>query len=173
MAGTLTRVAVTAPATLTHQFVVGETATAATGTVTVAVTDAAGNAVSSGNATLSGVTYSYALAGQPLLNQLKVAWTGMFSGSSVTETDYAEIVGGFFFDLARARSSDASLSDTVKYPTANLVTARQEVEDECEMICDRAFVPRYRRAVLDGSGTADLLLTDTALARVLWRLSSW
>ncbi len=29
---------------------------------------------------------------------------------------------------------------------------------ECEQICQRAFLPRYRRLVLDGNGTNDLIL---------------
>jgi hypothetical protein len=78
----------------------------------------------------------------------------------VVETDLVEIVGGFFFTLAEARTSDASLADATKYPTEALARARLETEVECESICGRAFVPRYGRAVLDGSGTSELLLPD-------------
>lgn len=160
--GTLTRVAKSAPATLTHTFVVDETPTDAAAGVTVTITDANGTAVVTAAATVHGATgvYTYAMAGQALLARYSVAWTGTFSGSVVTETDYVEIVGGFFFNLADARGSDSSLTDTVKFPIASLKSTRQEVEDEVEMICDRAFVPRYRRAVLDGSGSPDVLLTD-------------
>jgi hypothetical protein len=163
--GTVTRVARSAPATLTHTFVVGETPTDAAGSVTVAITDAGGNAVASGTAAhgTAGV-YTYAMAGQAALARYTVTWTGTFSGSALTETDYVEIVGGFFFNLADARASDPSLADDARYPTAALASSRQEVEDECEMICDRSFVPRYHRAVLDGSGSPDLLLTDYAWA---------
>jgi len=159
--GTLTRVARTAPEALTHTFVIGETPTDAAGSVTVTITDANGILVASGTA-VHGVTgtYTYVMAGQPLLASYSVAWTGTFSGSVVTEVDYVEIVGGFFFNLADARGSDTSLADDTKWSTTALKSSRQEVEDECEMICDRAFVPRYHRAVLDGSGSPDLLLTD-------------
>jgi hypothetical protein len=164
---TVTRVAKTAPATLSHTFVVGETVTDPTGqTATVAIVDANGTTVVASTAatrTSAGV-FTYALAGQPQLARYTANWTGTFSGSAMAETDYVEIAGGFFFNLADARASDSSLADATKYPLAALTTARQEVEDECEQICDRAFVPRYRRAVLDGSGTADLLLTDYAWA---------
>jgi hypothetical protein len=171
VAGELTRVARTAPATLTHTFVVGEHATDVTsGSVTLATTDPSGVAVpaASGTATTAGAgtgTYTFLMPGQPQLTRLATAWTGTFSGSAVTEVDYLEIVGGFFFDLARARGSDDSITDMSRYSTLMLATRRQEVEDECEMICDRAFVPRYRRAILDGSGTPDLLLTDDAWAK--------
>lgn len=160
--GTLTRVAQSAPATLTHTFVVGETPTDAAGAVTVTITDANGSVVVNAAAATHGSTgvYTYAMAGQAALARYAVAWTGTFSGSAVTETDYVEIVGGFFFNLADARGSDSSLADATRFSTAALASARQEVEDEVEMICDRAFVPRYRRAVLDGSGNPDMLLTD-------------
>lgn len=160
--GTLTRVAKSAPATLTHTFVVGETPTDAAGSVTVTITDLNGTVVIAAATATHGTTgqYTYALAGQALLTRYTVAWTGTFTGSAVTETDYLEIVGGFFFNLADARDSDSSLKDGARFTTAMLASSRQEVEDEVEMICDRAFVPRYRRAILDGSGSPDILLTD-------------
>lgn len=170
MAGELTRVARTAPATLSHTFVVGETATDPTGTPTLATTDANGSAVGavSGNAAIVGGNtgkVTFAMPGQSTLNRYTLAWTGAVSGSNVTEVDYLEVVGGFFFDLLRARGAYTELANTTTYPTALLQRRRQEVEDECEMICDRAFVPRYRRAILDGSGTSDLLLTDDVWAK--------
>jgi len=160
--GTTTRVAKSAPATLTHTFVVGETPTDAAGAVTVTLTDLNGTVIVNAATATHGTTgvYTYAMAGQAALSKYSVAWTGTFTGSAVTETDYVEIVGGFFFNLADARSSDPSLSDASRFSTAALTSSRQEVEDEVEMICDRAFVPRYRRAVLDGSGSPDILLTD-------------
>jgi len=160
--GTLTRVAKSAPVTLTHTFVVGETPTVAAGSVTVTITDATGALIVNAATASHGSTgvYTYAMAGQAQLARYSVAWTGMFTGSAVTETDYVEIVGGFWFNLADARNSDPSLADASRFSTAALASSRQEVEDEAEFICDRAFVPRYRRAVLDGSGSPDLLLTD-------------
>lgn len=164
--GTLTRVAKSAPATLAHTFVIGETPAAASAGVTVTITDANGTAVITSAAATPGTTgvYTYAMAGQAALARYTVAWTGTFSSSVVTETDYVEIVGGFFFNLMDARNSDDALKDAGRFSTAMLASSRQEVEDECEMICDRAFVPRYRRAVLDGNGTNAMLLTDAKWA---------
>jgi hypothetical protein len=156
----LTRVARTAAATLEHTFYVGETATDSTTTVTVAITDANGASVDSGNAVSAGASrYTFALEGQAALQVLTVAWTGTISGATVVETDTVEIVGGFFFTLVEGRGSDSSLSDTSKYTTPQLTESRVEVEQECEEICDRAFVPRYGRLVLDGTGTSELMLT--------------
>lgn len=161
----LTRVLRTATFDLTHTFYGsnGETPEDSTTTVTVAITDANGTAVTSGTATAVGGgtgTYRFTLPGQPLLALLTVAWSATIAGAAVVETDQAEIVGGHFFTLAEARASDSSLADTTRYPTVDLVEKRVEVEQECEEICDRAFVPRYRRALLDGSGTDELLLPD-------------
>lgn len=168
MTGPLTtRVAKTAPVTLTHTFVVGETATdPSPATATVTITKADGSAVVTAAAATHGSAgvFTYALAGQSALDRYAVAWTATFSGSAVTETDYLEIVGARYFNLADARASDSTLSDTSKYPLAALEVARLETEAEVEQICDRAFVPSYRRVYLDGSGTSDLLLTDAAWA---------
>lgn len=156
----LTRVAKTSAAVLSHTFRVDETATDSTTTVTYAVTDANGTAVTSGNAThgATGV-YTFALPSQAQLSLLTVAWSATISGASVVEYDQVEVVGGFFFTLAEGRGSDASLADTSKYPTSDLMDKRTEVEQECEAICDRAFVPRYARVVVDGTGHSDLVLT--------------
>lgn len=158
---TLTRVAKTAAATLEHTFYVGETPTDSTTTVTATITDANGDPVTSGNATSAGDgRYTFALPGQAALKLCSVAWAGTIALASVVETDYAEVVGGFFFSLFKGRASDASLNDRNKYPLADLELARTETEVECEYICEQAFVPRYRRVVLDGSGTSDLVLPD-------------
>lgn len=165
----LTRVARTAAATLEHTFEVGESRTDSTATVTVAVTDTNGDAVSSGDATSAGTgtgRYTYTLPGQAALAALTVSWSGTLAGASVTETDTVEIVGGFFFRLFRARDSDVALANPAEYTTEQLLTARLETEVECEEICDRAFVPRYRRAVLSGTGTTDIVIPDTDLRSV-------
>lgn len=157
----LTRVAKGATTTLTHTFYVDETPTDSTTTVTVSAVDAAGAAVFSGDAThgTTGV-YTYALPGQASLCELTVSWSATIGGAAVVEDETVEVCGGRFFTLADGRASDASLADTAKYPTADLIAALLEVEQECEWICDRAFVPRYRRVVLDGTGASTLTLPD-------------
>lgn len=154
------RVARTRAATLRHVFEVDETPTDSTTTVTVAVADAAGEAVASGDAQHAGTgVYTFALPGQAELNTLTATWSATIDGM-VVESDEVEIVGGFLFSLAEGRGSDDSLKDTTKYPTAALATARVEVEMELERITQRAFSHHYRRVTLDGSGTRDLMLPD-------------
>lgn len=156
----LTRIAKNSAGTLATAFLLDETPTDSTTTVTYTVTDAAGASVTTGNAThgTTGV-YSFVLPAQTALKKLTVVWSATIGGSATTTTTYAEIVGGFFFSLAEARNSDESLDDADRYPLADLVAGRLEVEVECEMICDLGFVPRYARVVIDGTGTSELLLT--------------
>lgn len=159
----LTRILKTQPATLAHTFDLGETPTDPTGTPTYAVVDANGTSVASGNATVVGSDtgrVTAVLAGQSALKHLTITWSATVDGSAVVETDYVEVVGGFYFTAREGRGSDASLADSSKYPTAAIEQRRLEVEVECEEICDRSFVPRYRRLVLDGTGTTDIVVRD-------------
>lgn len=162
----LTRIAKNTAGTLMTAFLLDETPTDSSTAVTYAVTDATGASVASGTAT-HGTTgiYSFVLPGQTALSRLTVTWSATIGGSATTTTTYAEIVGGFFFTLAVARNSDDVLADTEEYPTADLVAGRLEVEVECEHICDQAFVPRYDRVVLDGTGTDKLVLQHSQPGR--------
>lgn len=160
------RIARTAPVVIDHTFVVDETPTdpsPVSATVTVTKADGTTEVVSAQSGTHDSSTegrFTYALAGQSGLNVYTADWTASFSGSDVTDRDIIEIVGGRIFSLKDARDSDPSLSDPAKYPTSALEDARLEVEHELEQICDRAFTPSYRLAVLDGTGTSSILLTD-------------
>ena len=159
------RIAKTAAASPSHTFEVDETATDSTAPVTVNVTDAAGAAIvgSPFTATSAGAgtgKYTFALPPQAALCILTLDWSATIAGAAIVETDTVEICGGYLFTLREGRGSDKSLTDTRTYPTADLIVKRSEVEDECEWICDRAFTPRYRRVILDGSGESDLLLPD-------------
>ena len=162
----LTRIQKGIAGTLSHTFLVDEDPMDSTTAVTYAVVDATGASVASGTATSAGAgTYSVVLPGQPALAALTVSWTGTIAGSATTQQTFAEIVGGFFFTLQQGRDSDEVLADTTRYPAADLVAARLEVEVECETICDRSFVPRYDRIVLDGTGTSEILLKHSDPAR--------
>ncbi|SCL15064.1 hypothetical protein [Micromonospora inyonensis] len=153
----LIRVARTAAAPLTHLFGAGEEPLVPDGEVSVSGAGPTG-VVFAGTATPDNGAYTYQMPGQSLLQSIDVTWTATVGGTTVVEHDQVEIVGGFLFTLRQARDSDATLRDTVKYPTTDLVRVRTEVEQECEWICDQAWVPRYRRVVLDGTGTPDLVL---------------
>jgi hypothetical protein len=108
-------------------------------------------------------TDAFLLPGQSQLDHLDVSWTATIGGSAVILSDRVEVVGGFLFGLAEARASDPSLSDPVRYPVATLAARRIQVEQECERLCGWAFVPRFARAVLDGSGGFTLRLPHLRL----------
>lgn len=143
-------------------------AAAPAGAVTVTVTRADGTAIATGAAT-SGTgsdprTYTLTAANNGVLDLLTVVWTDAGDGS--THTTYVEVVGGYYFTVAEARASDASLTDTSKYPTAAIVAARREVEEEFERICQVAFVPRFATVTFDGSGGASLLLDRSPIRAI-------
>lgn len=159
----LHRVTRTYPITISHRFsdADGESAATVTGVVATATSAATGADV-----VLPAVegpvddVYTVRVPGQSALDQLVVSWSATLDGSLVVDTDIVEIAGGVFFDLADLRADDADLADMTRYPTERLRTARVEVEQECEAICDRAFVPRYRKVVVSGRDELDLILPD-------------
>ncbi len=98
--------------------------------------------------------------GQAALDQLVVSWSATLDGSLIVDTDLVDVAGGVYFDLADLRADDRDLADAEKYPTEKLRAARVEVEEECEAICGRAFVRRYRKVVVSGRDELDLILPD-------------
>ncbi|MET8908384.1 hypothetical protein [Micromonospora sp. NPDC004551] len=154
-------------ATLTHTFRVGETATDATGAVTVAVARLDGTPVQSGAATHpAGQTGVYTFALNPVaqLDALTVTWSGTIAGAARAEQDLVEVVGGFLFEVADLRTEHQI--DPTRYPTAVLEARRVIAEVECEDICGVAFVPRFRRVAVDSRGCRDLLLPDAEVRTV-------
>ena len=141
------------------------TAAEASGTVTVGVAAADGvSVVSAGTATThTGGTAVYTVAltaaQTSTLELLTATWT---NGTSTWTTQH-EIVGGFLFTVADARDADDALDTSAVNPftDAQILAARAVLERRIEDICDRAFVPRYARLVLDGTGTRDLVLGVT------------
>lgn len=139
-----------------------------TGPVTVTVTRASAAAVLTGAPTVHGTTGVYTaavpVAATAQLDTLTAVWTDTSTGAARTTT--VEVAGGFFFSLADARNSDDTLLDASKYPDADVARRRTEVEVECEEICDRAFVPRHRRVVLDGTGNSEITLPNSDVRRI-------
>jgi hypothetical protein len=156
-------------ATLTVQFADsdGEPAVPA-GTVTIGITKADGSTlVASGTATVTPTdttTRTYALAAVNTLELLTVTWTDGGDGS--THTQLVEVVGGYYFSVTQARQRDTSLADPAEYPSSAIIRARREVEEQCEAITGVAWVPRFRRVRVDGTGTGAIVLPDPMLRTV-------
>jgi hypothetical protein len=149
--------------TLSQRFAVDEVPTDATGDVTVTVKRLDGAAVASGTAVHPGEPglYTFALPGQALVDMLTVDWAGTLGGNPVSVRDVAEVVGGFLFDLAKARARFNWKPG--RYTPQVLAEMRTVVEQECEDICGWAFVPRFDREVLTGNGCSGLATTRLML----------
>lgn len=121
----------------------------AAGTPAIPVVDATG-------------TYAYTLTPDKtsLVDVLTARWTVTIGGQVQTFETTEEIVGGFYFTLAEGRAADSALASTTKYTTTQLAEAREAVETECENITNVAWVPRYGRARLSGSGATSLVLPN-------------
>lgn len=141
-------------------------------TATVAVTRADGTTlVASSSAThVETGKFSYALtaAQTATLDLLNATWT---FPNSTTKATTAEIAGGWYCSPGEARlveRLDPKLSDP------EIRRARLETEDEFERICDRAFVPRYARLVVDGdgSGVVNLPVCDIRTVRTVTVLAA-
>jgi hypothetical protein len=157
------RVLRTAKATLSRTFYLDEAGMSATGSVVVSITRLDGTAVESGNAAGPDATgaYAYTFGGRDVLDELVVSWSATVGGDAIViDQDVIEVVGGFYFGLAEARDQDPALANPVKFPTAKLISRRIEAEDTAERICGQSFVPRFRRAVVNGLGRPELMMPD-------------
>lgn len=156
----LVRILVTTEVTLTHTFYVDEVPTDLAAACTVTLKRLDGTTITSGSATHPGPAgvYTFAVPEQATVDMLTMDWSGTLAGAIVTVRDYVEVVGGFLFGLAEARAKHPSLADKTTYPPSLLAAKRIEVEQECERICRRAFVPRFARIRLSGNDTDRLPL---------------
>lgn len=136
-------------ATVSVTFYNGGTAVEADGVVTVVAKKADGSTLLSTNATNDPAVgvYTLVIPAQVNLNILTLTWTGTFTGTSISIESTVEIVGGFYFSIAELRNYDSALQNTTRFPTDSLINARDQVEAEFEDICDRAFVPRFKREI--------------------------
>lgn len=140
---------------------------APSGTVTIGVTKADGTTVVAAATATSGSTTAartYSLAAQTALELLTATWTD--SGDSSTASTLIEVVGGYYFSVADLVARDSNLADAAKYPTTRVVAVRREVEAEFEQITNTAWVPRYRRVQVVGTGFCHLFLPDVAVRTV-------
>lgn len=165
----VTRILRTSKATLSKVIYLDESATAAAGSVVVTVRRLDGTLVDTQTATGpdAGNTYTYTYPGSDTLDELVVTWSGTFGGDAVVlDQDRIEVVGAFFFGLAEARAIDPTFANTTKWPTSMMVERRTEVEEECELICGQAFVPRFARATVSGTWRTTIALPHTMIRTI-------
>jgi len=159
------------PATISVTFYGGsdtDTDTADPGVVTATITAANGTEVVTNAATQGAGAAARMLdltaTETANVDLWDVAWTSPTLGTVTTQV---EIVGALLFTIPEARAFDkGQLGDSTKYPDAALASTRARILDEFERICRMAFVPRYRRLILDGEGGRQLRLWDTRVTKI-------
>lgn len=135
---------------------------------TIAVTDANGNAVTTGAVTKPASTtgiYRSVLPGQANLNRLTAVWTGLLSSETVKFAQVYEIAGNLLFTEAEARATTITglqtpLADETDHPDSAIARMRALITDQFEWRTGRSWIRRYARMELSGTGTAIIDLTD-------------
>ena len=149
----------------------------------VAITDGAGVAVTSGTPTYANglLTFSVSAALLTNLDTYHCAWTGTQSAAAASWSSDFELQGNYICEIVDIRNSDRAFTDAVKYPLALLRSVRSAAQDMLHRAARVSFVPRGRRVVVDGSApdffrgytpllygqdTRKLMLPDVAVTRL-------
>ena len=141
----------------------GETASDADGSVTVGITDAAGDTVvPSGTSTTSAGSgvYSYVLQAQSDLKKVTVTWSGTWGGTAMEFTTTTEVVGNFYATPAEVRALDMISGEASTFPAAHLVGAINYATAVIDDYCGASFVQRYQRDVLNGTDSQSIRVTQ-------------
>lgn len=77
-----------------------------------------------------------------------------------------EVVGGFLFTVDELRSFDTDITVSA-FADPSVVAAREAAEERFETLCAPAFRPKGRRATLDGTGRAEILVPDIESTKVV------
>lgn len=154
------RIVVKRSATLSRTF-----AFTPTGTPTVALTRVSdGTSVTASAMSGSGTGWSYTIpaSSNTLLDTYVETITAVTGGESQTFTDYIDVAGDTYFDIAEAQALTGLSSAT----TAEIVPKRTKAEQVLDRRLSDAFVPRYRRDTLAGDGGRTLMLQKPRLRAI-------
>lgn len=137
------------------------------GTVTIGITRADGTVlVAPGTATTGTLTaarsFSITTTHSATLDWLELTWTSSAKG---TITSTLEVVGGFLFTIAAARTLKP-LDNATTYPVASIATMRTRVEQAIEDACGVAFVPRFMRETVSGAANRSLVVSQPRVSSV-------
>jgi len=141
----------------------GETATDADGSVTIGITDAAGDtAVPSGTSTTSAGSgvYTYVLQAQSDLKKLTVTWSGTWGGTAMAFTTTTEVVGNFYATPAEVRAMDGLAGESSTFPAADVVGAINYATAVIDDYVGASFVQRYKRDVLNGTNDQTIRVSE-------------
>jgi hypothetical protein len=140
--------------------------------VAVSITDSAGVEVNTGTATapedpvLGVYTYVVPKTVTVDLDTYEVSWTYTLDAVERTTTTQFEAVGGFLFEIADFRATDAALADADAYPSAKIREARVNAEQTIETAAHVAFVPRVSTVTLSGDDTTTLVVPDSHIRSI-------
>jgi hypothetical protein len=146
-------------ATLTKTFYSDGVATDPTGTPTVTVTRVSDGTVVTGLGAVTDETaagtwsVTNPATSNLLLDTLTVDWSGVVNTVAQEYIDNVEVVGDVFFTVPEFRALGTAYANTTNYPTSTITDMRTTVEQALEDACNRAFVPRYERETLSGTGS--------------------
>jgi hypothetical protein len=101
------------------------------------------------------------------LDVYSLTWTGTTAAGQMAWPAALEVAGGYLFEVAELRASDASLSDVAKYSSAAVRAARTAAEQRFEAVANLAYVPRGARVVLIGNGQQRIRVPHNAVRRVI------
>jgi hypothetical protein len=93
-----------------------------------------------------------------LLDTLTATWTYIRATYEEQVQTTVEVVGGFLFTISEFRALGGGYANTTNYPASAVEDMRTTVEQALEDACDVAFVPRYTRETISGTGGTDVLL---------------
>lgn len=122
----------------------GETATAPS-TFAATVTRYDGTAVTVATPVAAGtgvLSVTVPAVSTATLDRLTVTWVATVAGATQTAVTYVNLVGGFYALPYELRAMPG-LADTEKYPTADLIAARDEFESLADRYLGVAHVPRF------------------------------
>lgn len=133
-------------------------------TPTHTAVDAVGTSVTLGALSNPAVgQYDVVLLAQDDVKIVTVTLAGDIVGNAATLTQDYEIIGGYLFTEAAARTFgakadgqtvDTPLTSATSYPDPRIISERDSVTFQLEQWCARSFVPRYGRIKAAGNGTA-------------------
>ncbi len=112
--------------------------------------------IDSGSATSAGAgtgTYTFPLDPQSQLVDLYIVWSGPdFGGVAQARTTYARIVGSHIFTVSELRAYNTDFSDTVAYPSSDIVDVREQVTEFFEAYLGVPPILAGRTSLRDGNG---------------------
>lgn len=156
------------PAVIDATFYVDEVATAATGSVSVTVTEKDGTAVVGPVIASAGTgtgNYKTTVNAQTDPKVLVATWTATVAGVARTLVTEHEIVGAHLFSLADLRVLPG-MEDVVRFPDSKLREMRDEVTDLFNDYTNTAFGATWYSETFDGNSEKTLELTKFPVMRL-------